>query len=219
MTRHIIFDCDGVLIDTEIVAAEVAARWLGTYQVNITPEEFIHQHTGKMFSNIIRELQESGDLPTDLDMTTNLEVLERDILDHMRPVSGVKEMLQSISLPKSVVSNSYVHYVKEALSKFELASHFNTPVFSSEMVAKGKPSPLVYELAARTIGVDKEALVAIEDSYTGVQAATSAGIPTIGFLGGSHIRDGHAERLQSLGVIHVAHDHRELSALLSEISA
>ena len=214
--KHIIFDCDGVLIDTEIVAAEVVTDWLHTEKVDITVEEFIHTHTGKLFRNILKELMEAGSLRKDLHIPSVMVELDKQVRDNMRIIDGVLPMLNSIGLPKSVVSNSDVDYVEEALEKFGLAPHFEAPVFSAEMVADGKPSPMVYELAIDTIGVAKESIIAIEDSYTGVQAATRAGIPTIGFLGGSHIRDGHAERLQSLGVIGLASNHQELGALLTK---
>ena len=217
MVKHVIFDCDGVLIDTEIVAAEVVVDWLQTEKVMLSIDEFIRTHTGKMFSDIIKELQEEGRLRTDLDMPVLMRELEALIVENMRIIEGVQNTLGAVSLPKSVVSNSEVHYVKAALNKFELATHFEGRVFSAEMVEKGKPSPEVYQLAIRNLGIEKEQLIAIEDSYTGVQAATLAGIPTIGFLGGSHILDGHAERLQSLGVLGLASNHQELQQLLAKL--
>ena len=217
MVKHVIFDCDGVLIDTEIVAAEVVVDWLQTEKVMLSIDEFIRTHTGKMFSDIIKELQEEGRLRTDLDMPVLMRELEALIVENMRIIEGVQNTLGAVSLPKSVVSNSEVHYVKAALNKFELATHFEGRVFSAEMVEKGKPSPEVYQLAIQSLGIEKEQLIAIEDSYTGVQAATSAGIPTIGFLGGSHILDGHAERLQSLGVLGLASNHQELQQLLAKL--
>lgn len=216
MIKHIIFDCDGVLIDTEIVAAEVVVKWFATQDYHMTVEEFIVQHTGKMFSHILRELVAEGKLPAHLDIQATMDLLEPEVKNNMRPIAGVSEVLSSIALPKSVVSNSGTEYVAYALEKFGWAGHFKKPVFSAELVEKGKPSPLIYQLALETLGVDKSEVIAIEDSYTGVQAATAAGIKTIGFLGGSHIMGDHAARLQTLGVIGLAKDHEHLSQLLSE---
>ncbi|GAB5524780.1 MAG: HAD family hydrolase [Roseivirga sp.] len=214
MIEHIIFDCDGVLIDTEMVAAEVVVEWLHTEQVDITVEQFIREHTGKTFTSIINQLKEQQHLPAHLDTHSTMLELEGLVRNNMRPIRGVNAMLEQLTLPKSVVSNSNIDYVEEALRKFSITHHFTDTIFSAEMVAQAKPSPEVYELALGTLGKNKSNVVAIEDSYTGVQAATSAGIPTIGFLGGSHILDGHGERLKSLGVIGLARDHKELAEML-----
>lgn len=214
MIEHIIFDCDGVLIDTEMVAAEVVVDWLHTEQVDITVEQFIREHTGKTFTSIINQLKQQQHLPSHLDTHSTMLELEGLVRNNMRPINGVGSMLEQIKLPKSVVSNSNIDYVEEALQKFSITHHFTDTIFSAEMVAHAKPSPMVYELALNTLGKDKAKVVAIEDSYTGVQAATSAGIPTIGFLGGSHILNGHGERLKSLGVIGLAKDHEELAEML-----
>lgn len=217
MIKHIIFDCDGVLIDTEIVAAEVVSDWLGTQGINISTNQFIVEHTGKLFSNIIREYMAAEHLPSSLDIGQVMKQLDPEVRNRMRPIDGVSKVLESIALPKSVVSNSDIDYVEEALVKFGWDHFFQRPVFSAESVAQGKPSPLVYQLAIDTVGAHHSEVIAIEDSYTGVQAALAAGIKTIGFLGGSHILGDHATRLESLGVAGLARNHAELSSLLEEM--
>lgn len=215
--KHIIFDCDGVLIDTEIVAAEVVSDWLGTKGIEISTNQFIVEHTGKMFSNILKEYMAAGELPHDLSIPNVVQLLDPEVRNRMRPIAGVKALLESIALPSSVVSNSDISWVEEALDKFGWSQHFQRPVYSAESVAQGKPSPLVYQLALDTIGVDNSEVIAVEDSYTGVQAALAAGIKTIGFLGGSHILGNHAARLESLGVSAMANDHAHLQTILNEM--
>ena len=217
MIKHIIFDCDGVLIDTEIVAAEVVSQWLGKKGIGITTNQFIVEHTGKLFRNILKEYMDKGQLPADLDISKVVQELDPLVRNNMRPIAGVKEVLDSIALPKSVVSNSDIDWVEDALDKFGWNGYFQKLVYSAESVAQGKPSPLVYQLALDTLGIDKSEAIAIEDSYTGVQAALAAGITTIGFLGGSHILGDHEDRLNSLGVAAMARDHEHLQSILAEL--
>tara|TARA_R110001592_G_scaffold101098_1_gene286278 strand:+ start:765 stop:1427 length:663 start_codon:yes stop_codon:yes gene_type:complete len=216
--KHIIFDCDGVLIDTEIVAAEVTVDWLNSEKVNISVEEFILEHTGKTFTNIINQLKADGYLKAGLKTEAIVPLLDDQIKARVRPILGVSDLLNRISIPKSVVSNSAVGYVAEALEKIGVSHHFENRVFSAEMVAFAKPSPMVYQLAVDTIQIPKEEIIVVEDSYTGVQAALAAGLTTIGFLGGSHIRSGHGEKLKQLGVFDLAHSHEELAKKLNGIN-
>ena len=217
MIKHIIFDCDGVLIDTEIVAAEVVSDWLSNQGIAMSTHQFIVEHTGKLFSNILKEYMTAGSLPADLNIAEVMKLLDPEVRSRMRPIAGVKEVLESVALPKSVVSNSEINWVEEALDKFGWQSHFQKPVFSAESVAQGKPSPLVYQLAMDTLGVAQSEVITVEDSYTGVQAALAAGIKTIGFLGGSHITPDHAARLEGMGVAAVANDHAHLRGIIAEM--
>lgn len=217
MVEHIIFDCDGVLIDTEIVAAEVMVDWLQSEKVEITVPEFIRGFTGKTFSDIIQLLQEAKRLHKATISSSIVHELDNTVRQRVRPIEGVWQMLDAIKQPKSVVSNSAADYVVEALEKLDITHHFGHRVFSSEMVEKAKPSPMVYQLAVDTLQLPKTSIITIEDSYTGVMASIGAGLPTIGFLGGSHILDGHGERLKELGVIGLAKNHQELSRIISKL--
>lgn len=210
MIKHILFDCDGVLIDTEIVAAEVVSGWLNTQGMNITVDDFILNYTGKTFTDIIGILKAEKYLPESLDTLTIVPTLDRGIKDNMRPINGVHQMLASIKTPVSAVSNSAKDYVLEALDMLQVGEQFGGRVFSAEMVPKGKPNPAVYELALETLGLNKEEVIVVEDSVAGVTASVGAGLKTIGYLGGSHIRAGHAETLEALGTSGLATNYDEL---------
>ena len=214
MIQHIIFDCDGVLIDTEIVAAEVMSEWLRENQHNISTEEFIIRHTGKTFSGIIKELRQNCLLSPEADLAKGVSQIENRVKQKLRPVRGVHEALLEITLPKSVVSNSSESYVKEALDLFEISTHFDGRIFSSEKVELPKPSPKVYEWAISSLGIPREEILVIEDSRTGVQAAHQAGLRVLGFLGGSHTLNGHGERLLAAGATELVQNHTELSVWL-----
>ncbi len=216
MIKHILFDCDGVLIDTEIVAAEVVTHWLNSEAVDIDIETFIREYTGKTFTDIINILKDNGSLQPELDLTTVVPKLDGMIRDNQRPIDGVWDMLNSLSIDRSVVSNSAKDYVELALEKLKISHHFDGRIYSAEMVSKGKPDPAVYELALSSLSLIREEVIVVEDSVAGVTAAKAAGLRTIGYLGGSHIRDGHADHLLRAGADVLVHNHAALSHQLSE---
>ena len=217
MVKHIIFDCDGVLIDTEIVAAEIVSEYLRSEGSDISTEQFITEFTGKTFTDIINSLKVDGRLRADLDTAAVVPKLDDTIRQNQRPINGAIEMLKGLSLPFSVVSNSARDYVIEALEKLGVLDLVNDRVFSADMVAKGKPSPLVYKLAVSEIGLGKNELIVVEDSSAGVTSSLAAGLNTIGFLGGSHIRDGHGQKLMDMGTSQTINDHTELSEFFNQI--
>lgn len=215
MVKHIIFDCDGVLIDTEIVAAEVLSQWLSEHGFAISTEEFIDRFTGKTFTDIIQSIKSEGNIANELDIKSAVSALDGLIQARIRPIDGVHEMLGRIECPVSAVSNSAKTYVEHALMLLKSIHLFDGRIFSAEMVSEGKPSPKVYQLALSKLQLQRSEVIVVEDSLSGTQASIAAGLTTIGFLGGSHIREGHKERLKNLGVKHFAHDHQELSKVLA----
>ncbi|MFY0591617.1 HAD family hydrolase [Roseivirga sp.] len=217
MAQHLLFDCDGVLIDTEIVAAEVVSSWLQSIGVAIDLETYILKYTGKTFTDIIKSLQAEGEISQSLEVTAIVPELDIKIRDNQRPIDGVWQMLNSLNIPRSVVSNSAKDYVELALEKLSITEHFQGRIFSADMVEKGKPSPDVYLLALKTLGLKSEEVIVIEDSRAGVEAASEAGLEVIGFLGGSHVREGLEDNLRQAGAKHFAKDHKELAQLLAQV--
>lgn len=218
MIKHILFDCDGVLIDTEIVAAEEVTQWLRSEGVAIDLETYIAEYTGKTFSDIINLLKSKGQLAQELDLSEVVPMLDNLIKANQRPIEGVWDMLKSIEVPISCVSNSAKDYVELALDKLEIAHHFDGRVYTAEMVAKGKPDPAVYELAVEKTGLPKNEILVVEDSLSGVMAATAADLKTIGFLGGSHVRAGLGDKLISAGALALAANHSSLTDILKKHS-
>lgn len=216
MIKHLLFDCDGVLIDTEIVAAEVVTDWLQSENVSIDIERYIRDYTGKTFTDIINILKTNGELDATLNVSAIIPQLDAVIRDNQRPIAGVWDMLNALSIPRSVVSNSAKDYVALALEKLKIAHHFEGRIFSADMVKKGKPSPDVYELALETLSLSQKNVIVVEDSVAGVTAAVAAGLHTIGYLGGSHIRDGLGEVLMNAGAKVLANDHENLQQKISE---
>ncbi len=217
MVKHILFDCDGVLIDTEIVAAEIVTIWLNSESVAIDIEEYISNYTGKTFTDIVTSLKAEKRLREDLNLSEVIPVLDDKIRENQKPIDGVWEMLDALTLPRSVVSNSAKDYVELALDKLKIEHHFEGRVFSAEMVEKGKPSPDLYHFALSKIDHSEKDVVVIEDSVAGVTAATAAGLHTIGYMGGSHVRNGLADALKNAGAQELVGNHNELTQRLREL--
>lgn len=217
MIKHILFDCDGVLIDTEIVAAEVVTNWLISEGVDINIETFIADYTGKTFTDILEILKAKQLLAASTATREAVVFMDEEIRRNMRPITGVKEMLSGVPVTASMVSNSAEDYVLEAIELLEANHIFQKRVFSAEMVPKGKPDPAVYLLALEKLNLNKEEVLVIEDSIAGVTASTAAGLKTVGFLGGTHVRNGHGEKLKQLGALDLVRSHKELTEYLSGI--
>ncbi|WP_420384775.1 HAD family hydrolase [Roseivirga sp.] len=210
MIKHILFDCDGVLIDTEIVAAEVVTSWLNSEGVNIDIETFISSYTGKTFSDILQLIKDEGHLPQDIDVRDSVRHMDEAIRNNMRPISGVHEMLSGVPVTASMVSNSAADYVFEAIQMLEANHIFEQRVFSAEMVPKGKPDPAVYLLALDRLGLNQDEVLVVEDSVAGVSASVAAGLKTVGFLGGTHVRAGHGDKLLKFGAEELINSHQQL---------
>lgn len=214
MIKHILFDCDGVLVDTEITAALVMVEALNKNGVDITKEYFMHHLSGITFSAILDVY-----LPTIMgeERKRFINSLEKKIVKQVKTVDGTAHMLASINLPKSIVSNSEIWHVNESIEKTGIDHYFTGHIFSSELVKNPKPAPDVYNLAIKELGLENNELLVVEDSITGATAALAAGLQVIGFAGASHILPGHKEKLLKLGVSQVAMDMRELSLLINSL--
>lgn len=201
MFKQLIFDCDGVLVDTEIVAAEVVTKVMKQYGSEITLNEYLRHCTGKLISEVF------GTLPKEntegVDMNKLMHECEENIYARLRPVKGVAEIIKDLPLNKSVVSNSALWQVEKAISHLSLEQIFQKRYFSSEMVSLPKPAPDIYLHAAEALKTPVDECLVVEDSKAGVTAAAAAGMTVIGFTGASHIQEGHDTALMDLGAVQV----------------
>ena len=215
MIKHILFDCDGVLVDTEITAAHVMVEAMQQKGADITLEHYLHNLSGSTFSVILNTYFGSslqGDEKKGL-----INRLEQKIVENVEAIEGVSDLLKSITLPMSIVSNSEIWQVKQEIERTNIDHYFTGNIFSSELVNNPKPAPDVYNLAKKELGLTCDEILVIEDSITGAKAALSAGLKVIGFSGASHILPGHKERLLELGVLSVVPTMQELDVLLNRL--
>jgi HAD superfamily hydrolase (TIGR01509 family) len=210
--EQIIFDCDGVLIDSEIVAAEVMVPVLKSLGQKIEVRHYLSMYSGKTFRDIFDNL----DIDPRIEVEMLIKNVEERVYQNVCAIDGIVDVVRSISLPKAVVSNSGLAQINHALSIIELEDQF-LDRFSSTIVSRPKPSPEIYLYAAKRLKVSTNCCLVIEDSVSGVTAAVEAGMNVIGFCGGKHITEGHEEKLTGLGAHFIAKNATELSQLLTRL--
>lgn len=220
-SRHelIIFDCDGVLIDSEAVSSRIEVRELSRLGCTLTQEEYLKLSVGRTEEEEIWEsiaAQHSVRLPDDfVEKIRSLvgEAFEREL----KPIEGVEEVLHAISAPKCVASGSRPERLHRVLEISGLAHFFNGNLFSATQVPRGKPHPDLFLFAARNMGTSPSRCVVIEDSPTGAMGARSAGMEVIGFVGASHCGPDWTRDLEKIGVKHIIDEMRKLPEILARL--
>ncbi|WAJ29647.1 HAD family hydrolase [Antarcticirhabdus aurantiaca] len=197
-----IFDCDGVLVDSEIIAAEVEAEMLTEFGFEFTAGELGARFAGLTWGAIVKRLEEETGraFPDDFAGKVEAAVKER-IGREVQAVPGVHAMLDLVDLPRCICSNSATSLLQLELKRVDLWDRFRPYVFSAvEVGSKApKPAPDVFLHACREFEVDPGAAIVIEDSVHGVHAAIAAGCRVVGFTGGKHTWAGHADALTEAG--------------------
>lgn len=214
----VIFDCDGVLVDSEFIASQVSLRMLEPYGVTMTAQDYARLFAGKVEEDIIGVIKKEYNVALPEDYVPKLKLAIENALDNdLQPISGVKETLTNIQKKVGVASNSRLVRVIHSLKIADLSDVFEKNLFAAEMVAQPKPYPDVYLLAAQKLKVSPNECLVVEDSVTGVTAATSAGMHVIGFLGASHIYEGHDQKLIKAGAFTTAQNMEELNVIIQQI--
>jgi len=199
----IIFDCDGVLVDSEVIDARIRSECFQAEGFPITAQE-LEEHPGISRAGLIELIEGrfGRPLPEGFMETTRAKIV-RAFTDELQAIEGISELLQSVKIPICVASNSHPDRVRHSLKVTGLWEFFDPHVFSAAMVERGKPAPDLFLFAAERLNVGPDDCLVIEDSVHGTVAAQAAGMPVIGFCGGSHCKIGHAERLLGAGCMRV----------------
>jgi len=195
VTRAVIFDCDGVLVDSELISNTVLAGLLTQAGLPTTLEECLRDYRGRSMTSVLELASErhGADLPGDLDGRYYDEV-KAAFARELRPVPGVIDALDRIALPSCVASSGPHHKMAVSLRRTGLWERFEGRIFSAAEVARGKPAPDLFVHAARAMGFDPASTVVVEDSVPGVEAARAAGMRALAFA-----RDTDAGELAAAG--------------------
>ena len=218
----IIFDCDGVLIDSEILSARVDSEILGEIGYEITPEELAHRFAGLTTERIFQLVGEELGRPVPEKVIARAKrETDHKLKAEVLPIGGVQEMLDALDDPRCICSNSRPERLEISLTKAGLWDRFRPYVFSAQAVGegRGKPAPDVFLHAAGVFETEPADAIVIEDSVAGVTGAVAAGMRVIGFTGASHTWPGHGEVLMEAGALTVIRRLAEVPATLEALRA
>jgi HAD superfamily hydrolase (TIGR01509 family) len=200
----VIFDCDGVLVDSEPLSISVLVQAMRDSGVEIDEEGAYKRFLGKSLATLIDTLE------TEFNVFASQEFLDRIRNDlyarfrtELKPIPGVAETLDALDIPRCVASSSQLERIRLSLGLTGLLDRLEPHIFSASMVKRGKPAPDLFLHAARQMGVEPGRCVVVEDSPAGITAARAAGMTVFAFAGGSHA--------------HSAYYHAELDRLSPEV--
>ncbi|WP_454848470.1 HAD-IA family hydrolase [Rhizobium binxianense] len=218
----IIFDCDGVLVDSEIIAADVESKLLTDAGYPISVEEMAERFAGMTWKNILLQVEREASIPLSASLLDKSETLldirlERDV----QPIAAVEFAVSRLSMKRCICSNSSSKRLDMMLGKVGLKPLFAPNIFSAKDLGpdRAKPKPDIYLHGATQMGVSPGKAVVVEDSVHGIHAARAAGMRVIGFTGGAHTYPAHADRLMDAGaetVISRMNDLPGVVAVLAE---
>ncbi len=213
----LIFDCDGVLVDSEVLAARAYADVLKEIGVAI-PVGVWPQCIGRKQADIFAILEsaahrEFGHGPRERLWPRTRELFEAEL----QPTEGLLQFLEGSPTRRCVASSSSPERIRLSLELTGLAPHFEY-VYSTQYVARGKPAPDIFLYASQKMGADPARAVVIEDSPPGVEGARAAGAQVIGYIGGAHVDADHGERLKAAGAHFVAKDWTQIRDYLAKSS-
>ena len=207
----IIFDCDGVLVNSEPIANRVFAEQLGLHGISMTPDEVARRFIGRSRDTCIAMAGEMRGKAFHEGFAGEWDdALHAALAREVQPVRGVPELLRSLGIPYCVASNGEPSHMQVSLTAAGLMPLVEGRLFSAKQVAHPKPAPDLFLHAARTMGAAPADCAVVEDTPTGVRAGIAAGMRVFAYCGGAH-----TDRTEVTALGATAFDHmRELPRLI-----
>ncbi|MCK5745397.1 MAG: HAD family hydrolase [Oricola sp.] len=185
----VIFDCDGVLIDSEVISARILIAQLGRVGVHVDFPYFQKHFLGRSWTKVAAEVRISYGLDLDSDFEEQYRSdLLRAFETELQAVHGVETVIDRLNVVSCVATSSSPRRVRRSLELSGLSRFFGDRIFTASQVRNGKPAPDLFLYVAKAMGVKPTRCLVIEDSVPGVIAAQKAGMPVWRFAGGSHLR-------------------------------
>ncbi len=216
----IIFDCDGVLVDSEIIAAKVESKLLTEAGYPISVEEMGERFSGMTWKNILLQVEKEADIPLSASLLDQSEkLLDARLAREVKIIDGVKFALSRISTQRCICSNSSSARLDMMLEKVGLKPYFEPHIFSAKDLGSDrvKPKPDIFLYGAEQFKVSPAKTLVIEDSVHGIHGARAAGMRVVGFTGASHTYPSHADRLTDAGAETVISRMSDLPAVIAAL--
>jgi HAD superfamily hydrolase (TIGR01509 family) len=212
----VIFDCDGVLVDSEIHSNALLAEMMTELGHPMTTREALEKFAGRSLTDVLALAEGvlGRKVPDELGQAYGRRLLDR-LRRELKPVAGVKAAVAALPHRRCVASSSSFERIHLSLDVTGLAPLFDGHIFSATQVAHGKPAPDLHLFAARTMGVAPDRCVVVEDSPLGVTAAVAAGMTAVGFAGAGHATTALAHQLAAAGARCVLASMSELPATIA----
>lgn len=212
----IIYDFDGVIADSEMLANIVVAEHMTALGVSTTAEQAIKRYTGKRWADCVALIEEDvGEaLPLHFVDDVKAATFERFRAELQAVPGAIRFIRQFRFLPYCIASSSAPDRLDICLDVLGLAEEFAGAVFSAEEVERGKPAPDLFLHAADRMGVEPARCLVVEDSIAGVEAGVAAGMIVVGLCAGAHSDAGHGQRLRDAGAVMAAQDWNEIAEFM-----
>jgi HAD superfamily hydrolase (TIGR01509 family) len=214
----VIFDCDGVLVDSEVISCRAHSTMLTRHGYPITADQVLDRFLGvsDREARLIIEAELGRRLPDDFEAQVKQATLQF-YADDLPTIPHIGEAIAAIGLAKCVASSGTPEKIRHGLECAGLYDLLAPNIFSATQVKRGKPAPDLFLFAAEQMRTSPERCVVIEDSVPGITGALAAGMTVLGFHGGSHCRPGYGETLRAAGAILTFDDMRQLPDLIAQI--
>lgn len=222
MVSAVIFDCDGVLVDSEILAHEVETEVLDSIGLHYDRHEFTARFMGMSDKAFFAALDADGQARLGRSIIDEIrgpmnDKLRKAVDERLTEVPGALRAVSAVRHAKAVASSSTTRVLGVKLRKTGLWDHFAPHVYSAEHVTHSKPAPDLFLYAAEALAVRPAQCLVIEDSVNGVLAGRAAGMRVWGFGGGGHMTDRLTARLSEAGAERIVADWAEAEELFNQL--
>jgi beta-phosphoglucomutase-like phosphatase (HAD superfamily) len=221
MIEAVIFDCDGVLVDSEVLVLEIEMCALAEIGLVYPEDEYRARFMGMSNEAFYRALETDhrarlgSDLPDGFRATCNARF--RDVWHRLQEVPGAFRAVSTVTLPKAVASSSTRDGLDRKLRKAQLWDVFAPHIYSADHVTHAKPAPDLFLHAAEALQVAPARCLVFEDSGNGVRAGRAAGMTVWGFVGGGHMSEAAGAGLIAAGAERLVRDWAEAGELLASL--
>lgn len=216
--KAVIFDCDGVLVDSEKLALQVELDVLAELGLSFDRADYMLRFMGLSTDAFHAAIDQEAQKRLGRSIAAEVrgsERLRQVMVAHLTEVPGAREAVVALKLPKAIASSGSRAGLERKLKQTGLWEHFAPHIFSADHVTNAKPAPDLFLHAAAALGIAPTDCLVLEDSVNGVTAARAAGMTVWGFLGGGHVHDGLGPRLLSAGAERLVRDWPEAARLLA----